>query len=209
MKVSAETLEHIVDVKKNVGRIYVPIEMRTNDFRFIDITQMRQIANDKIQSYVSTIINFNLRERINEEIFNLLFSEEESHLLVRHVESTFIPEEEPTYEEEKHGFFDKVSSNYEPEYTLEDLEEDEESPEEDNSSIEELKTEEDDSITKPKRKHTGGIPEKHLPNGFILHYKLLKQKRITMKQLAAKCDMSAPTLRRKIKEFEKMHPELV
>lgn len=74
LNVYKETLESIVTSKKKVGRVYVPIEMAPDDYRFIDITQIRQITIGKIKNYVSTIGNSELKNRINNELFNTLFS---------------------------------------------------------------------------------------------------------------------------------------
>lgn len=74
LNVYKETLESIVKDRMKVGRVYVPIEMKADDYRFIDITQIRQVPMCKIKNYVGTIMNPELKKRINKALFKALFS---------------------------------------------------------------------------------------------------------------------------------------
>lgn len=212
MEVSRENLDYITQERKKYGRIYVPIEMSPEDFRFIDITQLRQVSSSNVTRYVSTIINYKLRKRINDSLFEFLFSKEEAvdYKLNTVNVNELIPTETVYSEVEK-----QINEDITTEPKVIDIKEKQVSKlaAELQDEIEfknpvDIKIEEN-TDTKPKRKHTGGKPEKHLPMGFSLHYKKLKAKRITHAELAEKCGMSTCTLRKKIKEFEAEHPDLV
>lgn len=169
--VTRENLQEFISERRKVGRVYIPVSYSNGDISFIDITQMRQIDSQKLQRYIGTIGNMELRRKINASVMEVLFSRDE---FTNTYESTEIETVEVK--------------------TIEEIKEEEEE-----KPIEE----------KTKRKHTGGKPEKKLPNGFSLHYKMLKAGRTTYADLANKCGMSVATLRKRVKEFEADHPELV
>lgn len=78
VEATADNIEDIVAEKYKLGRIYVPVLMSPSDgYRFIDITQMRQIPSSSILNYKGSIINPNVRERINTSLMKLLFSKDE------------------------------------------------------------------------------------------------------------------------------------
>ena len=76
-EVNRENLEMIIAEKRKLGRIYVPIEMNKEDFRFIDLTQTRPISIRKIQHYVGTILNSELRRRINRDLLETSYTKDE------------------------------------------------------------------------------------------------------------------------------------
>lgn len=97
MEVNKDTLEDIVNEKRRVGRIYVPIEMQPGDYRFVDVSQMRTITSTKVMRYYSSIINRKVRNRINIAMAELQFSDEElayiSHERFKTSDSVSIVEE--------------------------------------------------------------------------------------------------------------------
>ena len=178
-----ESVEEYIQDQRNLGRIFCPIRSYEN-ITLIDITQMRQIDAAKLIKYVGTIVNEELRTRINASLMEALFSRDE-FLQNNNRNKTKIEMTEEQIQEaiEATKQFESAGPVIHPEYQ--------------------------GPVIKPKRPHTGGKPEKPLPNGFTIHYRLLKQGRTTLKELAEKCGMSTSSLRKKIKEFEKEHPDLV
>lgn len=78
VEVTADNVEDVVADRYRLGRIYVPVLMSPSDgYRFIDITQMRQIPSSAVLNYKGSIINPKVRERINMSIMKLLFSKDE------------------------------------------------------------------------------------------------------------------------------------
>ena len=74
VEVNEDNIEDIVNEKIKLGRIYVPVLMNPTDgYRFLDITQLRQIPSCNIFNYKGTIINPKVRERINTCLIQLLF----------------------------------------------------------------------------------------------------------------------------------------
>ena len=77
MKVSRETLQDIVDAKRKVGRIYVPIEMDPGNFRFIDMTRLQCVYSSNILIYKFDILNSEVKKKIADTMHEILFSDEE------------------------------------------------------------------------------------------------------------------------------------
>lgn len=75
-KVSKDTLQEIVDYRKSLGRIYIPIEDEPEKYRFIDITETRKVASAKVLRYKNTIINPELRQKIDDALFELLLDDD-------------------------------------------------------------------------------------------------------------------------------------
>lgn len=68
-------VEEFIKEKRKVGRIYVPIEMAYDDeIRFIDITELRKLDVRDVIRYSSSILNPELKKRINKCIVDYLFS---------------------------------------------------------------------------------------------------------------------------------------
>lgn len=76
--------------KKEVGILYVPIEMAPNDIRFIDVTEIKKISYSKLVRYYSSIINPIVKDRINKTVLNFLFSSEELDNLIKKEEPKVI-----------------------------------------------------------------------------------------------------------------------
>lgn len=77
MKVSKETLQDIVDTKRKVGRWYIPIEVDSGDFRFIDMTRMQSVYTGDILIYKYSILNSELKQKIADTMREILLSDEE------------------------------------------------------------------------------------------------------------------------------------
>lgn len=78
MKVSKETLQNIVDTKRKVGRWYIPIEVDSGDFRFIDMTRMQSVYTGDILVYKYSILNSELKKKIADTMHEILLSDEEA-----------------------------------------------------------------------------------------------------------------------------------
>jgi hypothetical protein len=68
--------EYVVQEKRKLGRIYVPILM-AEGYKFIDITQTRMIPSNKVNKYIGSINNDETKNRINYSIMELFFSKAE------------------------------------------------------------------------------------------------------------------------------------
>ena len=212
MEVSRDTLETIVKERRKLGRIYVPIEMAPDDFRFIDISQMRQISNTNVVKYSSTVINENIRKRINDSIFELIFSQQEATEYCKTVEVVVEKKVEVPVQDDKVSVEEteeiieepvkkKVSKQSKAVATLKGNTDFYKTKTSVNN-----KTEEKVESSNKKQYKTA---KKELPNGFSLYYRMYINKKITAKELAIKCNISLSTLYRMIKEFESTHPDLV
>lgn len=80
MEVNRDTLQEIVESKKEVGRLYIPIECDKNDFRFIDMSQIRVIPSNKIQWYKYSILNEELKKKINDAMYEILISDDKNYM---------------------------------------------------------------------------------------------------------------------------------
>lgn len=182
-----ESIEYIVSERRKQGRIYVPIEMRPGDVRFIDITQMRPIHISRISSYQGSIINDDLMIKINAAIMELYYDRDE---LISSSSSTYNYSIE-TVEE------DKIIEIPQPQPML--IEEVEETAEE---IIEPVKAAE------PKKKKKKGGRKPSFPMGFSKYYMLYKKGEITVPKLSEIFKMPLSTTYAKIKQYGELHPEL-
>lgn len=94
MKVSKETLQDIVETKKRVGRWYIPIEVDSGDFRFIDMTRMQSVYTGDILIYKYSILNSELKKKIADTMHEILLSDEEvANLVVNETLKYDLPDE--------------------------------------------------------------------------------------------------------------------
>ena len=77
MEVTEENVKECVSMRRQSGRIYIPIQITKGRISFIDMTQTRQIDSSKIDKYVGKIVKEEIRSQINTELFKLFFSKEE------------------------------------------------------------------------------------------------------------------------------------
>lgn len=188
-----ENLEEIVQAKRNIGRIYIPIEMEPENFRFIDITELRCIPSNKIQWLKCSIVNIELQNRINKSLLELLFTREE--LGFRNE-----PEKnEVTYKD----IIDDVEED--EEYNCEITNQVEDMDEEDDSADESTNKEEK-QISKLGKGYTGNKTK--LPIGFSVYYELYKQKKITKVEIGKKFNKSHGTIDRYFKIYESRKEQL-
>ena len=76
MKVSKDTLQEIVDERRKVGRLYIPIEVDPDTYSFIDMTRLESVSSSNIKSYKNSIINPELKKKIAETLFEIFLSDE-------------------------------------------------------------------------------------------------------------------------------------
>lgn len=81
--VTKDSLDKIVNSKREIGRIYIPLEVAPDEYKFIDMSDIRPVSSRDIQSYKFTIINLKTRQKINESIIEYLLSEDEFEEMVR------------------------------------------------------------------------------------------------------------------------------
>lgn len=77
MDVSKDTLQNIVDARREVGRLYVPMEMDPDNFKFIDMTRIQSIPSSDIKIYKTSILSDEVKNNINAALFEVLFSDNE------------------------------------------------------------------------------------------------------------------------------------
>ena len=178
--VTRDNLDDIIRLKRSIGKIYVPIEMELDDFRFIDITEMRCIPHKQIQWLKGSIVNTELQSRINRAMLELLFFPEELGM-------------KPQPEIEIPQVIEKVEVNYN-----DIIENDEDDIEEEYEKVEEFKEEE--KSRKLAKGYTGNKTK--LPTGFSVYYELHKQKKMTKVEIAKKLNKSYGTVDRYFKIYE-------
>ena len=86
MEVSQDTLQTIVSAKRELGRVYIPIEMEPGKFSFIDMTRIESVQSTEVKSYRCSIINPDLKNKINNALRDLLFSDDENEFTATSVE---------------------------------------------------------------------------------------------------------------------------
>ena len=74
--ITMEDAEEIVEEKRKIGRIYIPITMN-DGIKFIDISQTRMIPSSRILSYIGGLNNDTIKNKINKALVELFFSESE------------------------------------------------------------------------------------------------------------------------------------
>ena len=77
LEVSRETLDDVVKQRQQVGRFHIPIETEPNRFSFIDMTLTRSVHSSDILVYKYSILNQKLKKKINDALYELIFSGEE------------------------------------------------------------------------------------------------------------------------------------
>lgn len=83
MKITKETLDEIVESKREVGRLYIPLEISPDEYKFIDMSDIRPVSSRDILSYKFTIINTQIRQKINETIIEYFLSKNEFEEMIR------------------------------------------------------------------------------------------------------------------------------
>ena len=76
-EITSENIQEFLNKKRSVGRLYVPIEFYCDDFRFIDIGQIRHVSSSKITKYITSIINPKIKSEINNALAFIHFTAEE------------------------------------------------------------------------------------------------------------------------------------
>ena len=216
-EVTEDNIEEIVAEKIKLGRLYIPILINPADgYRFIDITQLRQISSSDVLSYKGTIINDKVRERINMSLMKLLFSSEEVNIsteeentevasianICTHMangESTIVRDSEiiPTCTICGQKFHDYP-------VTVKEVSKGE-------TGICEntflgfpvnIKEVEEPKKRKTKRKSS-------FPMGFSKYFQLYQKGDLTISQVAEKLGSPRTTVYYQIKRYAELHPELV
>ena len=75
--VTKENLQEIVNFRRDADKLRIPIEMKPGDFRFIDMTEMSSVPSSKLLRYYTSIINPELRMKVNHAIKELLVDDDE------------------------------------------------------------------------------------------------------------------------------------
>ena len=208
IEVSRETLENIVAERRKWGRIYVPIEMRRDDFRFIDITQIRPIHISKIKYYDSSIINSALKMKINASIMEACFSRDE--FLSGNSKNRV------AYNTCTHRTYDgseALISNSDGTVTCRicgDTFKSNVQIKEIETAIEEKDETESQNIEKvgEKSKKKKERRKSSFPMGFSKYYQLYTKGQVTVLELVEIFNIPRSTMYSKLKRFGELHPEL-
>ena len=78
-EITEKDAEDIVNEKRKVGRILVPIHTY-GEIKFIEISQIRMLPSNKVQRFIGHINNDELKNRINHALMELLFSKKELNI---------------------------------------------------------------------------------------------------------------------------------
>ena len=223
-----ETIEDVVKERRETGRIYIPIEMSPNDFRFIDITQSRIIKSNKIDRYCSSIINEDLKKRINRalvekylsideltDVFNEKDEYQQEQVSVRDIKCNEEEDdvEDVSYEEETNKLPEEFFNLYEQyKQNLITLSEASNQLQISNDSFINLVTDYESTgvhkenlnmvIKQPKGRGT------KFPTGFSLYYKSYKDKKMTVKQISEKSGLTVYQVRYYIKKYESLKADM-
>lgn len=174
-----EDINSLIDKKLKVGRIYIPLEVCPGDFRFIDITETRKVSSRDIIRYSSSILNENIKKKINISLMTYLFSDMEiKEMYNNFMENTIEEEEEPNQ---------IVEEIYEEDLN-EDLIEDSKEETINENNNEECKT---DDIK--------------IPNGFSKIYDLVNNGRLTESEASDRMKMSQENFCCLVDKYKSMH----
>ena len=77
IRATKDNLRDIVEARREVGRLYVPIEMEPDKFSFIDITRIESVQSNNIKVYKCSIINPEVKKKISLALHELMFSDDE------------------------------------------------------------------------------------------------------------------------------------
>ena len=214
--VTDENVEYIVAEKFKLGRMYVPVLM--DGYRFIDVTQSRQVPSSKILNYKGTIINPDVRTRLNNSLMRLLFSTEELNKFANPINDTEVAEPmnlcnhldingESAIVRDSDGIVScKICGDQFKDFSI--MEKGIEEP-----NKEEIEIVEDDQLSEYEENETKRSKKKKsgtaFPLGFSKYYELYKKDKITISQLAKKLNKGRSTVYYYLKKYEELHPELV
>ena len=85
LEVSDNNLDNIVDYRRKLGRLYIPIKFSPTKTSFIDMTRMRSVYHTEVLVHKFSIINEDLKKSINDAMYELLFAEDDyDYQLVDH-----------------------------------------------------------------------------------------------------------------------------
>ena len=207
LEVNKDNLEYIVNQKRELGRIYIPIEIAPNDFRFIDLTQIRIISSSKIHSYVGKILNSELILKINNQLVNMFLSEGEKYEIFhkkknkspRHV-STFIEYYQKVNNDEITTKEASKQLGIEEKTFIELLDEYENKIS--NDKIKALNNQKIGIEIAKKRGVHMGRPKAEMPDNFPDVYKKWKSGFITAKKAIEETKLSSTTFYRIAKKYE-------
>ena len=224
-----ETVEDVVNERRKVGRIYVPIEIAPDDFRFIDVTQARPIRSNKVNSYCNSIINEDLKKRINIALVEKYLSANEINEIMDTIDSEdqIYPNEIENYEvegvEEIEQYEEDKKETNVPEtffvlyeqykQNIITLKEASDQLQVSNDTFINLVTDYEstgahkenlDMVIKQPKKGRGT----KFPTGFSLYYKSYKNKKMTVKQISEKSGLSASQIRYYIKRYETLKADM-
>lgn len=173
--VSRENMNEYLNMRRKIGRIYIPLEFSPDDFRFIDMKQITPISVKNIFAYKSSIINPNTKKMINNALREIYFNDEEDNTYEQMVD-------EP--------LFNNVF------YSSQNVIESKEIQEEN-----EIPLVEDANIVISK-KRTGGRPRVQIPENFEDVYYSWKKNEITTKEAMNKLNVTRDKLYRITKRYE-------
>lgn len=227
-EVQRDNLENIVEYYKNLGRIYIPIELEQDNFRFIDMTEIRSVTSSNMKYYIGSIGNATLCQRIDQtlcEMFGL---------------STYIDKQPTTIKNETNDSSNK-SLTYQTEVGKKIQEcNSNSSKTADTNRLEDFcirvnkkaistkyaasmlgmlekdfviylqnynktnKLEKDMEVLKEDKKNQISTVKTSIPTGFSLYYKQYKANKMTVKQIADKLGRTTSTVYNYIKRYEEM-----